>query len=73
MTFAEKLKHARLHLGITQVEAAAVCQVSPRAYWNWEAGKSTLEVTIEGALDRLHARLPRQSSLNTKPRKPSKK
>lgn len=49
----EQLKAARLRLGLTQVEAAAVCGVSPRAYWQWEAGKSTLDVTLEGALERL--------------------
>ena len=51
----EQLKAARLRLGLTQAEAAAVCEVSPRAYWQWEAGKSTLQVTLEGALERLRA------------------
>ena len=51
----EKIKAARLRLGLTQAEAAAVCGVSARAYWQWEAGKSTLEVTLEGALERLRA------------------
>jgi len=49
----DQLKAARLRLGLTQAEAAAVCGVSARAYWQWEAGKSTLDVTLEGALERL--------------------
>ena len=59
----EQIKAARLRLGITQSEAAAVCGVSSRAYWQWEAGKSTLDVTLEGALERLRAakkRTPRK-------------
>ena len=59
MTLSAKLKAARLRLGLTQAEAAAVCGVSPRAYWQWEAGKSTLDVTLEGALVRLRATKPR--------------
>lgn len=55
MSPPEKIKAARLRLGLTQAEAAAVCGVSPRAYWQWEAGKSTLEVALEGALERLRA------------------
>ena len=51
----EHLKAARLRLALTQAEAAVVCGVSPRAYWQWEAGKSTLAVTLEGALERLRA------------------
>lgn len=53
MSLPEQIKAARLRLGLTQAEAAAVCGVSPRAYWQWEAGKSALEVTLEGALARL--------------------
>ncbi len=53
MPLPEQIKAARLRLGLTQAEAAAVCRVSPRAYWQWEAGKSTLDVTLEGALERL--------------------
>lgn len=55
MPLPEQIKAARLRLGLTQAEAAAVCGVSPRAYWQWEAGKSTLEVTLEGALVRLRS------------------
>ena len=55
MSLPEQLKAARLRLGLTQAEAAAVCGVSARAYWQWEAGKSTLDVTLEGALERLRA------------------
>jgi transcriptional regulator with XRE-family HTH domain len=53
MSLPAQLKAARLRLGLTQAEAAAVCGVSARAYWQWEAGKSTLDVTLEGALERL--------------------
>lgn len=55
MSLHQKIKAARLRLGLTQAEAAAVCGVSPRAYWQWEAGKSTLDVTLEGTLHRLQA------------------
>ena len=58
MPLPEQLKAARLRLGLTQAEAAAVCEVSPRAYWQWEAGKSALAVTLEGALERLRATIP---------------
>ena len=53
MSLPAQIKSARLRLGLTQAEAAAVCEVSPRAYWQWEAGKSTLGVTLDGALERL--------------------
>ena len=56
MTIPEQLKAARLRLGLTQAEAASVCGVSPRAYWQWESGYSALTVTLEGALARLQAR-----------------
>lgn len=55
MDLAEKLKTERARIGLTQAEAAELCEVSPRAYWQWEAGKSTLAVTLEGALARLRA------------------
>lgn len=55
MPLPEQLKAARLRLGLTQAEAATVCGVSARAYWQWEAGKSTLDVTLEGALERLRS------------------
>lgn len=63
MPLPEQLKAARLRLGLTQAEAASVCGVSARAYWQWEAGKSTLDVTLEGALERL------RSAKNRPPRK----
>lgn len=63
MSLPEQIKAARLRLGLIQAEAAAVCGVSARAYWQWEAGKSTLDVTLEGALERL---------LSTKKRPPRK-
>lgn len=55
MDLAEKLKTERARIGLTQAEAAELCEVSPRAYWQWEVGKSTLAVTLEGALARLRA------------------
>jgi transcriptional regulator with XRE-family HTH domain len=63
VSLPEQIKSARLRLGLTQAEAAAVCGVSARAYWQWEAGKSTLDVTLEGALERLRSakkRTPRK-------------
>lgn len=62
----EQLKAARLRLGLTQAEAAAVCEVSPRAYWQWEAGKSALAVALEGALERLRATKPARESKSRK-------
>lgn len=59
MNLAEQLKSERQRLGLTQADAAAVCEVSPRAYWQWEAGQSTLDVTLEGALNRLRSAKPR--------------
>jgi len=55
MTLPEQLKSERQRLGLTQTEAALVCDVSPRTYWQWEAGKSTLDVALEGALARLRS------------------
>ena len=62
MTLAEQLKAARIRRGLTQTKAAAVCGVSPRAYWQWEAGKSTLDVTLEGALARLSRQKPKHAT-----------
>lgn len=59
MNLAEQLKRERLRLGINQAEASAICGVSPRAYWQWENGSSTLDVTIEGAIARLKKRKPK--------------
>jgi len=53
-----KLKSERQRRGLTQAKAAVVCGVSPRAYWQWEAGKSALDVTLEGALARLQSTAP---------------
>ena len=61
MSRPEQLKATRLRLGLTQAAAAAICEVSPRAIWQWEAGQSTLAVTLEGALARLLAEEARRN------------
>lgn len=54
MAFADKLKSERERLGLTQAEAAALLQVSPRAVWKWEHDdEPELAVTREGILARL--------------------
>ena len=53
MTFAQKLKNHRNRLGLTQVEAAALLEVSKRTYEYWEKGRVPLKVTQEGVLARL--------------------
>lgn len=56
--FAAAIKMHRDRLGLTQAEAAGLCEVSPRVWWKWEkAGGDTLPVTQEGVLARLkHAK-----------------
>lgn len=54
-TFAAALRMHRERLGITQREAAQLCAVSPRVWWQWENGAGTLAVTQEGVLARLKA------------------
>lgn len=39
VSLCEQLKAARLRLGLTQTEAAVVCGVSPRAYWQYSTVK----------------------------------
>lgn len=52
--FALALQQHRDRLGLTQAEAAALCEVSPRVWWKWEnSGGDTLAVTQEGVLARL--------------------
>lgn len=52
--FALALELHRNRLGLTQVEAASLLDVSPRVYWKWERAKGdTLAITQEGALARL--------------------
>lgn len=53
MSFAEQIKAERQRLGLTQTEAAGLLEVSPRAIWQWEAGKEPITLTKEGALARL--------------------
>lgn len=53
MKFSELLKSERARLGLTQSEAAALLEVSPRAIWQWESGKEPITLTQEGALARL--------------------
>lgn len=55
-SFATQLKMHRKRLGLTQAEAARLCNVSPRAWWAWEnAEGDTLSVTQEGVIARLMA------------------
>ena len=51
--FAEQLKSELGRLGLTQAEAAALLDVSPRAVWKWLHGSEPLAVTAEGVLARL--------------------
>jgi transcriptional regulator with XRE-family HTH domain len=51
--FATELKAELARLGMTQAEAAAVLDVSPRAVWKWLHGSEPLAVTAEGVLARL--------------------
>lgn len=53
MTFPEKLLSERQRLGLTQAEAAALLDVSPRAVWQWEKGSIPHVLSQEGALARL--------------------
>jgi transcriptional regulator with XRE-family HTH domain len=53
MSFTEQLKSEIARLGLTQAEAAAILDVSPRAIWKWLHGDSPLAVTQEGVLARL--------------------
>ena len=53
-TFAAALQMHRNRLGLTQAEAAVLCEVSPRVWWKWEhAQGDTLPVTMEGTIARL--------------------
>lgn len=51
--FANKIKFERERIGITQTECAILLEISPRAIWQWEAGKDPIALTQEGALHRL--------------------
>ena len=53
-TFAACLQMHRNRLGLTQAEAAVLCEVSPRVWWKWEHARGdTLPVTMEGTIARL--------------------
>lgn len=59
LSFSEQIKAERVRLGLTQAEAATLCNVSPRVWWQWESGRgSTLHVTQEGVLARLRKAQP---------------
>lgn len=49
--FSAEIKMHRERLGLTQAEAATLCQVSPRVWWQWEYGKSTTYPTMVGVLE----------------------
>lgn len=52
--FAAALLMHRERLGLSQPAAAKLCDVSHRAWWQWEnAAGNTLAVTQEGVLARL--------------------
>jgi transcriptional regulator with XRE-family HTH domain len=57
MTFSEQIKSQRMHLGLTQAEAAKLCRVSPRAWWKWESGLEPLWPTQVGVLKILENRV----------------
>ena len=58
-TFAVALLAHRMRLGLTQPEAAALCEISPRLWWKWEHGEGNpLPVTMEGMLTRLKKATP---------------
>ena len=50
MQFYESIKSERVRLGLTQAEAASLCQVSPRIWWQWEHGKDPIHPTKIGVL-----------------------
>lgn len=53
-SFALALKMHRERLNLTQADAAALCEVSPRVWWKWENAKGdTMPVTMEGVISRL--------------------
>lgn len=56
--FAVAIKMHRDRLGLTQAEAAGLCEVSARVWWKWEKAKGdTLHPTQRGTLDILkHAK-----------------
>jgi transcriptional regulator with XRE-family HTH domain len=54
-TFAESFRIERKRRALTQAQAATLCNVSPRAVWEWENGQEPLEATREGILARLRA------------------
>ena len=56
MSFADQLKQERERLGITQAQAASLLGVSKSVLAKWEiADRTPLELTQEGALQRLRA------------------
>ena len=56
MSFADQLKSERERLGITQAQAASILGVSKSVLAKWEiADRTPLELTQEGALQRLRA------------------
>jgi len=56
VSFADQLKSERERLGITQAQAASILGVSKSVLAKWEiADRAPLELTQEGALQRLRA------------------
>lgn len=50
MTFAEQLKEERARIGLTQAEAAALLEISPRTLWAWERGEEPSLIEREGVV-----------------------
>lgn len=54
MNFSQIIKENRKRLKLTLAQAAALLDVSPRVYWDWEHGKTKpYAITQEGAIARL--------------------
>lgn len=69
-TFAAALQMHRNRLGLTQAEAAKLCEVSPRVWWKWEHSQGdTLPVTMEGTLARLKFSKAKTPPTPTRPRR----
>jgi DNA-binding XRE family transcriptional regulator len=58
--FSAALRSHRERLGLTQTQAAKLCEVSSRVWWKWEnSDGDSLPVTMEGVLARLKGAQPK--------------
>lgn len=46
MSFADKIKEARLRCGLTQEQLAELIDIHPRTYRNYETGKTVPRIQI---------------------------